>query len=316
MRALGGVCFVFLQVGCSENADDAQTDCRILAQQCSAGFTCEYNAAGEYECLQDTEATDETANDPAEMLPPASDTQTQSDMELADTEPNPNSDTQTEPELDGTQPVNTDDNETMDTPQMVGDTDDASGSENTEVLGDTTACSQIGIVGPVLPAEAGHRVATVLTPSVYPYEVGSIRYELLTPEDTSSCTSALAHTTELVVIANSDALPPTPGEQMLRFRSYTVPADEGADDGRAVELTLPSPLYLAEGEQLVVSVELAASQDRHLCISRCLDYDANPGTDWWSNAAQPPYNWSDLIVDYGFKGALRIIAYPANTNAN
>ena len=95
MRALGVVCFVFLQVGCSENADDAQTDCRILAQQCSAGFTCEYNAAGEYECLQDTEATDETANDPAEMLPPASDTQTQSDMELEESEPNPNSDTQT-----------------------------------------------------------------------------------------------------------------------------------------------------------------------------------------------------------------------------
>ena len=75
-------------------------------------------------------------------------------------------------------------------------------------------------------------------------------------------------------------------------------------------------MYLAQGEQLVVSVELAASQNRHLCLSRCLDYDAAPGTDWWSNAAQPPYNWSDLIVDYNFKGALRIQAFPVDSGAN
>ena len=40
-----------------------------------------------------------------------------------------------------------------------------------------------------------------------------------------------------------------------------------------------------------------------------MDRDAPAGTDWWSNAAMPPYAWSDLVVDYGFKGELRIQAF-------
>jgi hypothetical protein len=112
-----------------------------------------------------------------------------------------------------------------------------------------------------------------------------------------------------MVINGTAGLPSDPATEIQRFRSYDVPEDTGADDGRAIRVTLPNPLYLIEGERLGISIELAAEGERHLCLSRCMDRDAPAGSDWWSNAAMPPYAWSDLVVEYGFKGELRIQAY-------
>ena len=173
---------------------------------------------------------------------------------------------------------------------------------------DLTDCTQIGLVGPVLPAEAGHRAATIFTPPQYPFAIERIGYELLTSEESPTCSSRIAHKLELMVINGENGLPSDPAQEIQRLRTYDVPEDIGPDDGRAIRVTLPNPLYLIEGERLGISIELAAEGERHLCLSRCMDRDAPAGTDWWSNAAMPPYAWSDLVVDYGFKGELRIQA--------
>ena len=73
-------------------------------------------------------------------------------------------------------------------------------------------------------------------------------------------------------------------------------------------IALRVPLVIEEDEVLLVGVQLSAYQQEHLCIARCLDNDAPPQTDWWSNADEAPYDWKDLIVDYQLKGVLRIKA--------
>ena len=108
-----------------------------------------------------------------------------------------------------------------------------------------------------------------------------------------------------MVIPNGGDLPIDPSQGAALTRQYAVPGDVNAEEGRIVELTLPAPLMLEQDETLVVSVQLSANSGEHLCIGRCLDSDAPPRTDWWSNAAVPPYDWKDLVVDYQFKGALR-----------
>jgi len=315
MRVLSVIYVISIQFGCADQTAVTQSDCRTLSGECSGDFRCTVAPSGQFECLPEMSVPSQTNPESSGNMADVPGAQ----LEIGESGSEASErDADAEPIAEDTQPETAAENAPVDGASMAQDDETPSTPTPTTQapLGRVDMCQRLGVLGPVLPAEAGHRAATVLTPTQYPYLVSSIRYELLTPQDTPSCTSALAHTTELMVIAASDPLPPIPGDQMLRFRSYSVPADTSMDDGRAVALTLPRPLYLAEGEQLVVSIELAASQNRHLCLSRCLDYDADGGIDWWSNAAEPPYNWSDLIVDYNLKGALRIQAFSEEVGTN
>ncbi|MGB0646489.1 MAG: hypothetical protein ACPGQS_04895 [Bradymonadia bacterium] len=280
-------------ISCSASENEVNTDCRTMTQQCSENFECTMDNEGRYACspiANETHSDAGLSNDGNADVGQntnvvdafmSSDAESSSDEDARMVDQSPSTEDQ----------------------GIASVSDDAANSR------DLTDCTQIGLVGPVLPAEAGHRAATVFTPPQYPFAVEAIGYELLTSEESPSCSSRFAHKLELMVINGANGLPSDPEREIQRLRTYDVPEDTGPDDGRAIRVTLPNPLYLIEGERLVISIELAAEGERHLCLSRCMDRDAPPGTDWWSNAAIPPYSWSDLVVEYGFKGELRIQAY-------
>ena len=296
MRLILSIIVVSFFFNCSNETDVSVGDCRQAQFACSLNFQCITNSSGVYECLP--------SNDVGGDMYSA-----QPDAGTENANPNPN------PEED----IIVDQSDASLAPTDVGGSTemhqtDAEPPESMAQQGDilisnaSQRCDRIGLVGPVLPQEAGHRVAAVLDPNIYPFAVTSVEYELVTDEDTPNCTGALEHEVELMVLTNEGELPNNPSVDVQGYRSYTIPADVDSVTGRLVVLTLPAPLMIEQNELLLVSVQLSAYQQQHLCISRCLDRDAPPQTDWWSNADEPPYDWKDLIVDYQFKGVLRIRA--------
>ena len=104
--------------------------------------------------------------------------------------------------------------------------------------------------------------------------------------------------------------------------SFVVPVDATRSTDPAVELALATPIVLAKGESLYVSVELpgtGATQyygyypTSSLCIEVCFDsYPGISGLDFWSNATSEPYAWADTVADFGFTA--NITAHMRGTN--
>ena len=175
------------------------------------------------------------------------------------------------------------------------------------VLGPTPeSCETVSLIAPTLPAEAGHYAAKVLEPEGYPFAIESIRYLLVTDESVASCSGALAHRVLLFALDAEQPLPPTPSASGLGYREYEVPADPNAVAGRQVELSVPVPLILTEGQRAVVAVQLSAEAGQHLCIADCSDPGGTVGGNWWSNAAEPPFRWQDLVADFSLNSQLLI----------
>lgn len=189
----------------------------------------------------------------------------------------------------GAEPADTDEN-----------TDDIDGpGEPSMAVGPALEdCAVVGLLAPSIPSEAGHYAAKVLTPSNYPFAIDGIRYSLLTNNEVITCSGAPAHQVLLFVLDAGVSLPPTPSASGLGYRQYDVPADPSAAGGRNVEITVPIPLILTEGQSAVVAIQFAVDGDAHICVADCQSAVPTVGTDWWSNAAMPPFTWQDLVADF------------------
>lgn len=106
---------------------------------------------------------------------------------------------------------------------------------------------------------------------------------------------------------------------------------DGGIRGKVSEVTLASPIVLAAGEALYVSVEMVGHYEAlpdggspfddggtalntSVCIDACrtaFDGGAAPqvGIDYWSNAAVEPYAWADMVADFGFPALFTIRAF-------
>ena len=89
-----------------------------------------------------------------------------------------------------------------------------------------------------------------------------------------------------------------------------VEEDPAATNDRLVEIELETPIVLQDGESLVVAVEMVAVEDASICIRACRDTSVAE-VDWWSNAADEPYAWADMVADFGFASNYTIRAYGA-----
>ncbi len=169
-------------------------------------------------------------------------------------------------------------------------------------------CLDNGVTNPILPEEAGHYAATTLTPNVYPFTVERVRYNIRGPGYKPSCSTAIAHEVQVYVTQESKP-PPKPSETAASFVTIAMPAEAMTEEFRVIDLPLAQPIVLNEGDRLVVAVEMAAAADLKtgVCIRSCYDF-AVANVDWWSNVADEPFAWSDLVVDYGFEANLTIQA--------
>ena len=172
MRLLSMICCVLVQIGCAGETETSQSDCRTLSGACSSEFTCALSPSSQYECLPRIDGeVDAGSNSTMNDTPDNEMASVQTDADIIEPDNSPD----TEP--DDPQPDSGSEDAPMQDSAMNEPVDEGSQSVPPAALGDVSDCSQIAIVGPVLPAEAGHRAATVLTPTTYPYEVGSVRYE-------------------------------------------------------------------------------------------------------------------------------------------
>ncbi len=167
-------------------------------------------------------------------------------------------------------------------------------------------CETIALLAPSIPSESGHYAAKILTPAQYPFAIESIQYALVSNEDVPTCSGAVAHRVLLFAIEEAGALPATPSATGLGYRQYDVPAEPDALAGRQVNITVPIPLIITEGQRIAVAIQFAVDEGRHPCLASCEDAAEAAGIDWWSNAAESPFAWQDLIADFGLDGELLI----------
>lgn len=169
-------------------------------------------------------------------------------------------------------------------------------------------CDKSGVTLPLLPEEAGHHAATVLTPPSYPFAVTRVRYHLRGPGYAAECTTTLAHQVQ-VYVTGGGAPPSAPSQTAASLVTFDVPAEADDPQVRTVELELPQAIVLDVGQSVVVSVQLAAAADFQtvLCIRTCFD-TTEAGVDWWSNKPAEPFAWADMVADFGFPDNFRIQA--------
>ena len=191
-----------------------------------------------------------------------------------------------------------------------GDGDPENGDPGDEIrLANTQDDCINGWVAPVLPDEASHLAAAILTPETYPFEVTRLHYALGGPEDMDICNETLGHRVD-VFVTQAGPLAQAPSETEP-FLSFDVPADPMAGGEREVDIELDDALILEEGEALVVAVEMRSDElDTRLCLALCEPGGgAIEGVDWWSNAAEEPYSWADLVAAFGFTQNIALEAY-------
>ena len=170
-----------------------------------------------------------------------------------------------------------------------------------------TPCRMGSVVGPNIPQEVGHWAASTLTPPSYPFSVTEVQYDLMN-RGSDRCTNTLAHTTQVFVINGMGApvaLPATDGGQFL---SMPIRANENAEAKRSVRLVLERPIELQDGQRLVVSIQLTATDNQRLCMGMCDDEESPIGQEWWSNSAESPFNWQDMNADFRIRGEFVISA--------
>jgi hypothetical protein len=155
--------------------------------------------------------------------------------------------------------------------------------------------------------EEGMLGATRLTPPSYPWRVTAVRYTAAAmPEGDYRCSTAPDARVEVSVTeGDAPAASPTP---------VAVMPVEGLDlpDGtlRFVDVPLPEPVVLRDGQHLVVAVSLGGALPEVGCIAGCQNRRAEPGRFFWSNAVQAPYDWADL-ESFGITAEYAIFAVGA-----
>ena len=183
-----------------------------------------------------------------------------------------------------------------------GDDDDPEAKTTMLTLNNhNDACTDDGAgLAPVLPGEAGHYAAVVFTPPKYPATVSEVRYKA-GDAGVAECDGGLAHEVQFYVLSNGSptASPSMDGTAVL---TMTTPASDMKE--RDVVLTPSSTIVLEEGQSLAVAVQLVANDSENptaaMCIDACRVDSPVSGVDFWSNAAGEPFDWKDLVADFGF----------------
>nr|MBP7290416.1 hypothetical protein [Nannocystaceae bacterium] len=132
------------------------------------------------------------------------------------------------------------------------------------------------------------------------FEVTSLVYDLIGTAGAGACDSTMAHRVEVYVIEGSE--PPADPADAVANEMFAIEADEAATEERTVVIDLDTPITLTEGQALVIAVEMAGNDDlsASICVRACRDTGGVADLDWWSNAAEVPYAWADMVGDFGF----------------
>ena len=101
---------------------------------------------------------------------------------------------------------------------------------------------------------------------------------------------------------------PFPLPMVGNFLSMPIRANENAEAKRSVRLVLERPIELQDGQRLVVSIQLTATDNQRLCMGMCNDEESPIGQEWWSNSAESPFNWQDMNTDFLIRGEFVISA--------
>lgn len=173
---------------------------------------------------------------------------------------------------------------------------DASGARITLENHPAATCDPETVVYAILPDEKGHWAAERLLAPSAPFMVDTIEYRLSGPARFSPhCATALPH--RVFVVTAPDGLPPASPAAMASHRMLDVRPPDATS--WVSEITLDPPLEVGAGEALFVGVEIGATDDvagTQLCLAVCGEATGPlPGASFWSNAAMPPYPWSDLL---------------------
>lgn len=195
---------------------------------------------------------------------------------------------------DGTEPVDSAETDTIDLSGQPADLRNA-----------PEDCKHIELVAPELPNEADSWFATRLRPLAWPATITDIAYGL--PHN-AECDAGLAHT---VIVFPVDAGVPVadpasvPGAQTLSVQ--VSPEGTGLVP---IELELDEAITLTEGQDLFIAVQTTVTADASasICIAACTDGGGTPGVNWWAEATEAPFEWSDLVVELGFNHDMMVSA--------
>jgi hypothetical protein len=168
-------------------------------------------------------------------------------------------------------------------------------------------CGTFALIAP-LPEEVGHLAAGRLTPTSYPFTVTEIGYELV--GNLATCNNTLPHRTDIYVLSD-ETLPATPSSAATSVLSFDVDPGPTDETVRTVTLPLDQPIELTEGQHLAIAVEMVADGSTTACLNFCMDV-APVERSFWSNAVLEPYDWADMVSDFGFNGTYVVFASGPN----
>ncbi|MEM1413705.1 MAG: hypothetical protein AAGH15_02330 [Myxococcota bacterium] len=141
---------------------------------------------------------------------------------------------------------------------------------------------------PIVPEECGHWSAARFPARTERWEVVGLGYELDDDSNPASSAPGLAHRVRL--FAAPGERPPAELSSPLTLEVAATTWPEGMD--REVELRLDAPFVVEAGQALYVAFEMVCSpMDRRpaLGLELCA---SDPGSYWWSQAAEAPYDWA------------------------
>jgi hypothetical protein len=155
---------------------------------------------------------------------------------------------------------------------------------------------------PVPPDELGHWAAGRIDLPDAPYDVTGVVFGLANPsgEATTPCSSSVETVVQLFV---SDS--PTPPAEPVVIWSQP-PNASSSDRVELVELAVDPPVRVEPDEHLFVSFQMAGSSEQFICLYSCTGVPVETSAaSWWSQAADPPYDWATL-ADFDLDGGYNI----------
>ncbi|MEN0063895.1 MAG: DapH/DapD/GlmU-related protein [Myxococcota bacterium] len=159
-------------------------------------------------------------------------------------------------------------------------------------------CEVANAIIPIFPSEVSHVYGVRLAVGgISRFEVDNLVYSLVDQLGIPLCNGARSHRLD-VWVQNTDFPDATPVLQFSTVLTQT-PTPGAPNDFYVVDI--PN-FIVAPNEQVFVGFEMTAdAQDDALCVLTCGQGTAVPmgGEHFWSNAATTPYNWSDVVTDFG-----------------
>jgi hypothetical protein len=138
------------------------------------------------------------------------------------------------------------------------------------------------------PGEHGHWYAAVFVPPAHPFTVTNIEYPLNNSDE--GCDASTEHLVQVYTVTDTTVPPADP----TVIHELTVAEPASADPSVLVTQTLPTPVVLTAGQNIVVAVEMRELGADGVCVVSCFPGEHDDQV-YWSNAADPPYAWTTLV---------------------